>query len=301
VNLNMPAPRRALLQIHACVVLWGFTAILGKAITLGAAPLVWWRMTLAAGAVMLAPRFWRGLAATPRRLVSIYLGIGVIVAMHWLTFYGSIKLANASVAATCMALTPLFIAFVEPVTARRRFDVREVIFGLAVIPGVALVVGGIPAEMRSGLAVGVLSALLAAIFNMLNKQFIRHSEALSVTGLEIGAGAVCLTLLGLVIPASVPVFVMPSGHDAGLLFILAIGCTLVPFALSLVALRHLSAFTAALAINMEPVYAIVLAIVLLGEQRALHRGFYVGVAVVLVVVFSHPLSRFRPGGLPTEG
>jgi drug/metabolite transporter (DMT)-like permease len=298
VNLNVPASRRALLQIHVCVVLWGFTAILGKAITLGVAPLVWWRMTLVTAAVMSAPRFWRGLAATPRRLVAIYLVIGVIVAMHWLTFYGSIKLANASVAATCMALAPLFIAFLEPVLARRRLDLREVIFGLAVIPGVALVVGGIPAKMRSGLAVGALSALLAAVFNMLNKRFIRHSDALSVTGLEIGAGAVCLTLLGLVMPASMPVFVVPNGHDAALLFILAIGCTLLPFALSLVALRHLSAFTAALAINMEPVYAIVLAIVLLGEQRDLHRGFYVGVAVVLVLVFSHPLLQLRPGGRP---
>ena len=294
VNLNVPASRRALLQIHVCVVLWGFTAILGKAITLGAAPLVWWRMTLVTAAVMSAPRFWRGLAATPRRLVAIYLVIGVIVAMHWLAFYGSIKLANASVAATCMALAPLFIAFIEPALARRRLDVREVLFGLAVIPGVALVVGGVPAKMRSGLAVGALSALLAAVFNMLNKQFLRHSDALSVTGLEIGAGAVCLTLLGLVLPASVPVFVVPDGHDAALLFILAIGCTLLPFALSLVALRHLSAFTTALAINMEPVYAIVLAIVLLGEQRDLHRGFYVGVALVLVLVFSHPLLQRRP-------
>ena len=298
MNLNIPASRRALLQIHVCVVLWGFTAILGKAITLGAAPLVWWRMTLVAAAVMLAPRFWWGLAATPRRLVAIYLAIGVIVAMHWLTFYGSIKLANASVAATCMALAPLFIALVEPALAQRRLDVQEVFFGLTVIPGVALVGGSIPAEMRNGLAVGVLSALLAAVFNMLNKQFIRHSEALIVTGLEIGAGAVCLTLLGLVMPASVPVFVVPSGHDAVLLFILAIGCTLLPFALSLVALRHLSAFTTALAVNMEPVYAIVLAIVLLGEQRDLHRGFYAGVAVVLVVVFSHPMLQLRPGSLP---
>ena len=105
VHLSVPASRRALLQIHVCVVLWGFTAILGKAITLGAAPLVWWRMTLVAAVVMSVPRFWWGLAATPRRLVAIYLAIGVIVAMHWLTFYGSIKLANASVAATS-AISP---------------------------------------------------------------------------------------------------------------------------------------------------------------------------------------------------
>ena len=99
-------------------------------------------------------------AACRARLIAIYAGIGVLVALHWLTFYGSIKLSNASVAATCMALTPVFIAFIEPFLVRRRFDPRELIFGLAVIPGVMLVVGGTPDGMRLGIAVGALSALL---------------------------------------------------------------------------------------------------------------------------------------------
>jgi drug/metabolite transporter (DMT)-like permease len=289
----MTSSRRALLQIHFCVVLWGFTSILGKAITLGAVPLVWWRMTLVTAALMLLRRFWKGLATLPPRLIVIYFGIGVIVAMHWLTFYGSIKLANASVAATCMALAPLFVAFIEPLFAPRQFDVRELMFGVAVIPGVALVVGGIPAEMQIGLAVGALSAFLAAVFGMLNKRFIEYGEPLSITGLEMAAGAVSLTVLAPLLPTPEAVFVKPSAHDAVLLLVLATGCTLLPFALSLVALRRLSAFTTALAVNMEPVYAIVLAIVLFGEQRELHRGFYAGVAIVLLVVFVHPLLKRR--------
>src|SRR6476660_176686 len=96
-------PTRALLQIHFCVFLWGFTAILGKAITLPALPLVWWRMTLVAAALLLMRRFWRGVVALPARVIAIFFGIGVIVALHWIAFYGSIKLSNASVAATCMA------------------------------------------------------------------------------------------------------------------------------------------------------------------------------------------------------
>jgi len=287
----MASSTRALVQIHFCVMLWGFTAILGKAITLRAVPLVWWRMILVTAALMLLPRFWEGIGSLAPRMIAIYIGIGVIVAVHWLTFYGSIKLSNASVAATCMALAPLFVAFIEPLLVQRQFDVRELLFGLAVIPGVGLVVGGIPAEMRTGLAVGILSALLAAIFGMLNKRFIEHGEALSITGLEMAAGAMCLTLLAPLMPASEPVIVKPSAHDAVLLLILSMGCTLLPFALSLVALRELSAFTTALAINMEPVYAIVLAILLLGEQRELHFGFYLGVIIVFIVVFSHPLFK----------
>jgi drug/metabolite transporter (DMT)-like permease len=126
---------------------------------------------------------------------------------------------------------------------------------------------------------------------MLNKRYIEHADALSVTGLEMGAGAIFLTLLAPLMPATEPVIVRPSTHDAVLLVTLSLGCTLLPFALSLVALRHLSAFTTALAINMEPVYAIILAILLLGEQRELHAGFYLGVSVVLIVVFVHPLLK----------
>lgn len=280
---------RAFLQIHFCVVLWGFTAILGKLITLPAATLVWWRMVLVTGALLLIRRFWVGVRQLPPRLILIYAGTGVVVALHWVTFYESVKLANASVAATCMGLTPVFVAFVEPWIARRRFDARELIFGLAVIPGVMLVVGGTPTGMRAGIAVGVVSSFLVAVFGSLNKRFIGDSDALSVTGIEMGAGAIVMTLLVPLVTSQGQWFVLPSQSDALYLVFLALGCTLLPFALSLVALRQLSAFSTALAINMEPVYAIVLAILLLGEQRQLDPAFYLGVAIIVGVVFSHPL------------
>ncbi|MCA0394710.1 MAG: DMT family transporter, partial [Proteobacteria bacterium] len=134
---------KALWQIHLCVLLWGFTAILGKLITLPALPLVWWRMGLVVLALLLVPRVWRGLRALPPKLLLAYAGVGTLVALHWLTFYGAIKLANASVAATCMALATVFTALIEPMVARRRFSRRELVLGLAVLPGVALVVGGV--------------------------------------------------------------------------------------------------------------------------------------------------------------
>jgi drug/metabolite transporter (DMT)-like permease len=302
----MKPSTRALFQIHFCVVLWGFTAILGKAITLSALPLVWWRMLLVTGALTVVPKFWKGLAEMSARAAATYLGIGLVVAVHWLTFYGSIKLSNASIAATCMAFTSLFIAFLEPFLTRRSFDPREVFFGLAIIPGVALLVGGTPAEMRTGLTVGVLSAFLLAIFGILNKRFIERGAALTITGLEMASGAICFALIGSILPAA-SVFVLPSRHDAVLLLLLALGCTLAPFALSLVALRHVTAFTTALALNMEPVYAIVLAIFIFREQQQLSSGFYAGVVIVLAVVFSHSALTSRAGGsdsvpaLPVDG
>ena len=276
-------------QIHFCVLLWGFTAILGKLITLPALPLVWWRMLLVVAALLLFPSVWRGLKAMPARLRWAYAGIGVLVSLHWLTFYAAIKLANASVAATCIALGPVFLSLVEPWIARRKFDPRELLIGVAVVPGVAMVVGGVPAEMRLGIAVGALSALLVALFGSFNKRLVEHADPLTVTCIELGTGTVFLTLLAPLLPHVGPAFVLPSLHDAALLMLLSFGCTLLPFALALVALRHMSAFGTQMVTNLEPVYAILLAIVLLGEQRQLDGWFYAGVAVILAAVFIHPL------------
>lgn len=281
-------------QIHVCVLLWGFTAILGKLITLPALPLVWWRMLLVAAVLMLVPRVWRGLRAMPPRLLLAYTGVGALVALHWLTFYGAVKLANASVAATCMALATVFVALIEPLVARSRFSWRELALGVAVLPGVALVVGGIPDGMRIGVAVGALSAVFVACFGSLNKRLVERADPLTVTAVELGAGTLTLTLLAPLMPLLFPAFagsllVLPGLQDGGYLLLLAFACTLFPFALSLVALRHMSAFAAQLAVNLEPVYAIALAILLLGEQHELSPRFYAGVAIILAAVLLYPL------------
>lgn len=280
---------KARLQIHFCVLLWGFTAILGKLITLPATALVVWRMLLVGGSLLLMPRVWRGLHAMPMKRRLAYAGIGVLVALHWLTFYAAIKLANASVGATCIALGPAFLAFVEPWIARRRFDPRELLIAMAVVPGVAMVAGGVPGHMRIGIAVGVMSALFVALFGSLNKRMVDHGDPLTVTCIELGTGALFLALLAPLLPHTGTAFQVPNLHDAVLLLILSFGCTLLPFSLALVALRHVSAFAMQMITNLEPVYAIVLAMVLLGEQRQLDGWFYTGVAVILAAVFAHPL------------
>ena len=290
----MTDSRKAFLQIHFCVLLWGFTAILGKLITLPALPLTWWRMLIVVAALACVPRVWRGLRAMPARLRWAYAGIGVLVALHWLTFYGSIKLANASVGATCMALATVFTALLEPKLAGRAFSRRELLLGIAVLPGVALVVGGVPGEMRAGIAVGALSALFVALFGSLNKRLVERADPMTMTALELGAGTLALTALAPLIALLFPAFAgdllaLPGPRDALMLLALALACTLLPFVLSLVALRHMSAFGAQLAVNMEPVYAIILAIVLLGEQRDLTPAFYAGVAIILAVVLAYPM------------
>ena len=294
----------ATLQIHFCVLLWGFTAILGKLISLAALPLVWWRMLIVVAALALVPSVLRSLRALPARLWVAYAGVGALVALHWLTFYGAIKLANASVAATCIALAAPFTALVEPWLTRTRFSARELLLGLAVLPGVALVVGGVPTGMRDGIVVGAISALLVAVFGSLNKRLAQRGEALTATALELGAGVVVLSALAPLLPVVVPelagpLLEWPTARDSVLLLTLALACTLLPFSLSFVALRHISAFSAQLAINLEPVYTIVLAAVLLGEQRELTAQFYIGVAIILAGVSLQPLVG-RPREVPAS-
>lgn len=304
-----PAARTAQLQIHACVVLWGFTAILGKLIALPALPLVWWRMVIVTVTLALVPRVWRAVRAMPSRLVLAYAGTGFVVGLHWLTFYGAIKLANASVAATCIALGPVFLALVEPLIARRRFDPSELLIGVVAVPGVALVVGAVPHGMLAGIGVGITSAALVAVFSALNKRLVEKADPLAVTALELGAGALLLTAIAPLAArwtgdGTGAAFVLPTARDAGLLAILAFACTVLPFTLSLVALRHLTAFNAQLAVNLEPVYAIVIAAALLGEHHELSARFYVGVAIILAAVVAYPLliarSRQREARTPAE-
>jgi drug/metabolite transporter (DMT)-like permease len=289
----MTAHGRALFELHICVLLWGFTAILGKLITLTALQLVWWRLLLVSIALACFPRVWRALRTIPPRLVLVYAGIGCVVAIHWLTFYGSVKLANASVAATCMALGPVVTALIEPAITGARFERHNLLLGILVIPGVALVVGGIPDDMHSGFWVGVLSAALAALFLSLNKRFLGHHDAMAVTGVELGAGFLLIAALAPLVSPPGESVVLPGVRDGAWLLVLAILCTLIPFALSLATLRHLSAFTAQLAINLEPLYAISIAVLFLGEARELDSLFYVGVAIVLSAVFGHAWLQSR--------
>jgi drug/metabolite transporter (DMT)-like permease len=155
-----------------------------------------------------------------------------------------------------------------------------------VIPGIAMVMGGIPTSMYAGFWVGVLSAALSSVFVILNKRHLGHHDAVTVTWIEMTAGFLLIALLSPVVSdegfASVP-----AARDLALLLTLAILCTLVPFTLSLATLRHLSAFTAQLAVNLEPIYAIAIAVAFLGEARDLNVLFFLGVAVVMGLVFGH--------------
>ncbi|MDX1684910.1 MAG: DMT family transporter [Saprospiraceae bacterium] len=280
----------AYLRLHSAVFLFGFTAILGALIKITALEIVWWRVGITAVSLLLVVRGARSIRRLSRQEILLFLGIGAIVALHWLCFYGAIKYSNASVTLICMATASFFTAIVEPIFLRQSFQRLDLIFGLLVIPGMALIVQNLDTSMLAGVWVGLLSALLAAIFASLNKKYIDRAHTYTITFLEMTGAWIFLTLIApLLLTYDILEVSWPSEMDWFYLIILALLCTTLAFILALQALQHLSAFASNLVINLEPVYGILLAILLLNEHQELSPKFYIGVVAILGVVIAHPI------------
>ena len=284
---------RAYFALHFCVFLWGFTAILGKLITLPTLPLVWWRVLLCSITLwFLLPK--TTLRQLSKRVFWQMLGIGGLVGLHWMCFYGAIKLSNASIAVASMAMTSFFAALLEPLLFRQTVRWYELALGILILPGMVLVVGHIDLTMRAGFAVGIVGALLAAAFTALNKRLIDKSAppALAISFVELfGALVICSLVLPFVMSTTPDLRIMPEGWDWLWMFILAWVCTILPYYLSLQAMRYITAFATNLTINLEPVYGVVLAGLFFQEHKDLDPGFYLGVGIILVAVFSHPFLK----------
>lgn len=282
--------RRAYIELHIAVLLWGFTAILGDLIQLSAITLVWWRVLLTSVSLIFFVRLPSIVREVGGRRLLLLAGIGVIVGLHWVTFYGAIKLANASIALICMATTSLFASLVEPFIVRRPFRWVELLLGVAILPGIYLVVNGAEADMTVGMLVGLLSALLVAVFTSLNKRYIGSSNPYRITFIELGAATVFLTPFVFWLGGEV---VWPAPLDWAYLLVLALLCTTLTFVLSLRSLNRLSAFASNLTVNLEPVYGICLAYFLLDDGRELGPNFYWGAALIVAAVFGYSgLSSF---------
>lgn len=284
--------RKAYYILHLCVFIWGFTAILGNLISLQETVLVWYRMGITAISLLILPDLWRNLKGfTYNQLIQI-AGVGIIVAFHWITFYGAIKYANVSVALTCMAMVSLFTAFFEPFFFKTTIKKSEVLMGLAIIPAMYLIFY-FNGQFITGLILGIISAFLAAVFSVINRKLVTRHEPLSITFLELGIGFVFLSLT---MPIYLQLFpstlLLPTRSDIIYLLLLSIVCTAVPFTLSLRSLRHLSAFTANITINLEPVYGILLAMLFFKEHKELNTGFYAGAILIIIVVF---VNAWRQG------
>lgn len=291
----MDQTKRAYIELHIAVLLFGFTAVLGDLIQLSAVMLVWWRVLITCTSLLYFIRFGKRLKTIPKNKVIKYCGIGVIVALHWITFYGAIKLSNASIALICLASTSLFTSLLEPTILRQPIEKLQVIFGFLIVPGMWLIVNTVDVNMLTGIYVGLSSALFAALFSTLNKRLIEHADPYAITFLELGSAWLFISLLIpiLIWQGTTSLTFWPSSSDWFYLLILALMCTTLAYVLSLRALKHVSAFVANLTINLEPVYGIILAIFLLKDHKELNPSFYIGVVSICCIVFLYPVLKKR--------
>ncbi len=285
--------KKALFQLHMAVFLAGFTGLLGAFIQLNEGLLVWYRMLLTV--VILGIILWykKELKTISKTDIIKVTGVGAIVALHWVSFYGSIKYANVSIALVCFSSIGLFTALLEPLFFKRRIDIIELLLGLMAIAGIYLVFSFNP-NFSTGILLGIISALLAVLFSILNKQFVERISPKTLTLFELGGGWLFLTL---VLPFYIYLFpsqkLVPSLMDWFWLLILAAVCTVWAFELQLKALKKLSPFTNNLIYNLEPVYGIALAFIFLKENKEFGSGFYWGLGIIMLAVLFQMLRMLK--------
>lgn len=281
------APKGYLL-IHLSVLLFGCTPIMGRLITIDALPLVWWRMLVAAVVLLFIPLTWRGIRKLPLKLILVSCAAGIVLSITWILFYISVKLTNASIAAICIATAPLFVAIFGPLVQRRTWQKSDLMLALAVIPGIILVVGGIPGDMYIGFLIGLLSAVMLVLFSGINKLLANRTNPLSTICIEMAAGTLFTSLVIFLFADVQTDFALPDFQNLVLILIFGVFLTALPVVLTLMSLRYISVFAQQMAVNLEPVYAVIIAIPILGEQKELTPLFYIGVVVIVGTVMFEP-------------
>lgn len=276
--------KKALIQLHIAVFLWGFTGVLGRLILLNEGLLVWWRMFLTVLTLLALRFFQKEFEKIPLKDALKIGGVGALVAIHWVAFYGSIKMANVSIALTCMAAGGVFTAIFEPLAFRRKIDIKEVLLGVLALVGISLIFHFNP-KFKWGIIVGLVSVLIAVVFSIFNKMLVGRFSAKTISLYELGGGWLAWTLLLPVYWYFIPSdHFLPQGMDWVWLLIMAWFCTVLSVNLSLQALKHISAFTQNLTLNLEPIYGIMLAFVIFQENKDLSPGFYWGFALICLAV-----------------
>lgn len=279
--------------MHTAILLWGFTGIFGKLIQLNEGMIVWYRLLISAASLALYMLWKRQSFLVSRKTLTVIFLTGIVVALHWITFYGAIKASNVSVTLACFSSIALFTAILEPVMLKLPHHPSEILLGTGVIAGIYLIF-----SFQTGYAAGILlslvSAFLGSVFTIMNRSLMQHYSAGLVTFYELTAGFLFLTvLLPFYFHFTGNHFMIPDLMDTLWLFLLSVLCTTVAFTISLEALKKINAFTMNLSVNLEPIYSIILAIIIFDEGKELNTGFYAGALLIVGTIVLHTLMVFR--------
>ncbi|WP_426430802.1 DMT family transporter [Winogradskyella sp. HB-48] len=272
------------LHLHFLVFIAGFTAILGKEISAGATAIVWYRMSIAAVLMLIYIKIIKLNIKVSRKTILKFSAAGVIIALHWITFFESIKQSNISIALAMFSSGAFFASFIEPIFFKRRILIYEILFGLVVILGVFLITSS---ELKyiNGIILGLLSALFSTLFAVINGRFIERYNATVISFYEFISGVLFLSLFihfsGIHFNEK---FFALSQMDWIYIFILASVCTAYAFVGAVEVMRYISPFTVILTYNLEPIYGIVLALFLFPETEKMSPQFYLGAALIISMV-----------------
>ena len=285
--------RKAFFQLHIAVFLAGFTGILGRLITLNEGVLVWYRLLISSITMWVLFALMKRLQRISVKDIFRIAGVGCIAALHWTSFFGSIKYANISVALVCFSAIGFFTALFEPMIVRRKFVWQELLLGLLCMLGIYIIFHFDP-RYKTGIIIGIISAMMAAIFPIFNRQLLQRMNAETLMTYELTGGVISLTLI---LPFYLQFFpakyLLPTETDWAWLFVLAWICSVWAFQLSANALKKISAFTVNLSYNLEPVYGILLAFLIYKENKYLDISFYVGFFLILLAVLLQTVRVYR--------
>lgn len=279
--------KKAFFQLHISVFLAGFTGILGRLINLNEGLLVWYRLFITSVTMWIVYSLTGQLRRIPVKDIARLSGIGFLAALHWVTFYGSVKYANVSVALVCFSAVGFFTAILEPVLLRVRFKPVEVLLGIVVMAGIYLIFHFDP-QYKTGILLGIFSALLIAVVIILLKQLVKRINPETLLTYQLSGGLLILTLLMPLYLYRFPTsYIFPDANDWMWLLVLSWFCSVIAFRFSAYALKKLSAFTVNLTFNLEPVYGILLAFLVYRENELLSRWFFIGFALIAAALVIH--------------
>ncbi len=285
------ATNRNILVLHFTVLIWGFTGVLGELISVSALHLVWYRVLIAAISLWLYFIYSKKSIQVPKAQMLQYLAVGMLVGIHWMLFFHAIKISTVSVILVTLSSVTLFTAILEPIINRARISVADIIVGLVIIFGIYLIFK-FEFQYFWGIVFGLSCAFCASIFSIFNARMVKKGSPTIITfyemiGAWIGVSIVMLTT------GQFNEQLWLSQSDLIYLLILGVGCTAVAYVLGVAVMKELSAFTVALTTNMEPVYGIILALLIFGQKETMSAGFYSGAIIVLAAVFVYPYLKAK--------
>ena len=281
---------KSYLHLHIIVFVWGFTAVLGALITLDALPLVWYRMSIAVVFIILYIWYQKIPLQLPRRILLQLLFAGLIIALHWFTFFRAIKVSNVSVTLACLSTGAFFTSLIEPLWLGRKVIWYEVFFGIIVVFGLSIIFK-VESHYIEGILLALSSAFLSATFSVINSQFAKTYNPSVISFYELLGGVLFFSIYLLWNQSFTIDFFKISASDWMYLAILSTVCTAYAFIASVKVMKFLSPYTVMLTINLEPIYGIILAVIVFQEKEKMSREFYIGAAIILITVIANGIVK----------